>query len=96
MNLFTGQASEKELRRQLQREKDKNRSLEQRSHEYREENMKLRLSLPDDDDTISPYKTYDIPNSSHSSQRQQSKKVSGNHPHTVLLHCLVNHSLPSH
>ncbi|KAK7115731.1 trichohyalin-like [Littorina saxatilis] len=69
------QASEKELRRQLQREKDKNRSLEQRSHEYREENMKLRLALPDDDDTISPYKTYDIPNSTHSSQRQMTKKT---------------------
>ncbi|KAK7496879.1 hypothetical protein BaRGS_00011859, partial [Batillaria attramentaria] len=69
------QASEKELRRQLQREKDKNRNLEQRSHEYREENMKLRLALPDEDDTISPYKTYDIPNTTHFSHRQQTKRV---------------------
>jgi hypothetical protein len=63
---------EKELARQLQREKDKNRNLEHRSHEYREENMKLRLSLTDDDDTILPYKTYDIPNSNRT---KQSKKV---------------------
>ncbi|XP_076465151.1 uncharacterized protein LOC143296965 [Babylonia areolata] len=69
------QAAEKELGRQLQREKDKTRSLEQRSHDYREENMKLRLSLPDEDETIASHRVFDIPNSSHSSQRHQTKKL---------------------
>ncbi|XP_025077437.1 cingulin-like protein 1 isoform X1 [Pomacea canaliculata] len=69
------QALEKELRRQLQREKDKNRNLEHRAHEYREENLKLRLAVPDDDENIASYKSYDIPNNAHSSSRQQTKRV---------------------
>lgn len=69
-------ALEKELRRQLQREKDKNRNLEHRAHEYREENLKLRLAVPDDDENIASYKSYDIPNNAHSSSRQQTKRVS--------------------
>ncbi|KAL8589100.1 hypothetical protein ACOMHN_017263 [Nucella lapillus] len=68
------QAAEKELQRQLQREKDKNRSLEQRWHDYREENMRLRLALPDEDEAIASHTVFNIPNSSHSSRRQLSRK----------------------
>lgn len=87
------QAAEKELRRQLQREKDKNRSLEQRSHEYREENMKLRLAVPDEYETISPYKKYDIPSASLSARQQQSKRVRSSfavlHTSCLLIHVLI-------
>ncbi|GFS23762.1 interaptin-like isoform X1 [Elysia marginata] len=63
------QTKEKELERQLKREKEKTRSLEQRSNQFREENLQLRLAVPDEDE-----QDYDIPFGKHSNQRQDSKK----------------------
>ncbi|XP_052225855.1 uncharacterized protein LOC127841237 isoform X2 [Dreissena polymorpha] len=69
------QASEKELLRQLHREKEKNRNFEQRVKQLREENEKLRLALPFDDTSLLPRKgIYDIPYSSHSSDRAETMK----------------------
>lgn len=69
------QASEKELSRQLHREKEKNRNFEQRIKQLREENEKLRLALPFDDASLLSNKGhYDIPYSSHSNQRAETIK----------------------
>lgn len=67
---------EKEFTRQLHREKDRNRNLEQRLKQVREENEKLRLALPFDDSVLQSNKeSYDIPYSSHSNQRAETLKV---------------------
>jgi hypothetical protein len=68
---------EKELNRQLQREKDKNRNLDNKVKDTREEVEKLRLALPFDESTLTSGKSeeYDIPYSLHSNQRQENKKV---------------------
>ncbi|KAL4227673.1 hypothetical protein ACF0H5_013109 [Mactra antiquata] len=69
------QAAEKELTRQLNREKDKTRNFEQRVKQLREENEKLRLAMPFDDATLLLEKgKYDIPYSSHSNQRAETVK----------------------
>ncbi|XP_053406240.1 uncharacterized protein LOC123523252 isoform X2 [Mercenaria mercenaria] len=69
------QASEKELSRQLHREKEKNRNFEQRVKQLREENEKLRLAMPFDDAALLSNKgNYDIPYSSHSNQRAETMK----------------------
>ncbi|KAK3098699.1 hypothetical protein FSP39_022200 [Pinctada imbricata] len=66
---------EKELNRQLQRERDKNHNLEQKVRDVREENEKLRLALPFDESTLTLEKGgYDIPYGLHSSQRSESLK----------------------
>ena len=67
---FVTQTKEKELERQLKRETDKARGLDLRVKEFREDNLKLRLALPDEDE-----KNYDIPYSKHTAQRQDGKKV---------------------
>ncbi|OPL07292.1 hypothetical protein AM593_01609, partial [Mytilus galloprovincialis] len=69
------QATEKELSRQLQREKDKNCNLEQKTKDVKNENEKLRLQVPFDETSLTSHK-YDIPYSTHSSQRHESAKVS--------------------
>ncbi|GFO50406.1 interaptin-like isoform x1 [Plakobranchus ocellatus] len=63
------QTKEKELERQLKREKEKTRSLELRANQFREENLQLRLAVPDEDE-----QDYDIPFNKHSNQRHDSKK----------------------
>ncbi|XP_005105360.1 golgin subfamily A member 4 isoform X2 [Aplysia californica] len=63
------QTKEKELERQLKREREKSRGQELRVQEFREDNLKLRLAMPDEDE-----KNYDIPYSRHSTQRQDGKK----------------------
>ncbi|CAG2235761.1 unnamed protein product [Mytilus edulis] len=67
------QATEKELSRQLQREKDKNCNLEQKTKDVKNENEKLRLQVPFDETSLTSHK-YDIPYSTHSSQRHESAK----------------------
>ena len=71
------QAVEKELNRQLQREKDKNRNLDTKVKDGREEVERLRLALPFDESTLTADKSeeYDIPYSKHSNQRLENKKV---------------------
>ncbi|XP_061171974.1 uncharacterized protein LOC133181501 [Saccostrea echinata] len=71
------QAVEKGLNRQLQREKDKNRNLENKVKDSREEVEKLRLALPFDESTLTSAKSeeYDIPYSLHSNQRYENKKT---------------------
>ncbi|XP_056021651.1 uncharacterized protein LOC125650483 [Ostrea edulis] len=71
------QAVEKELNRQLQREKDKNRNLDNKVKDTREEVEKLRLALPFDESTLTSGKReeYDIPYSIHSNQRHENKKT---------------------
>lgn len=74
---FYWQASEKELNRQLNREKEKNRNCEQRIKHLREENEKLRLAVPFDDSTLlSSKEMYDIPYGSHSKDKAETLKVS--------------------
>ncbi|XP_034323206.2 uncharacterized protein [Magallana gigas] len=70
------QAVEKELNRQLQREKDKNRNLDNKVKDTREEVERLRLALPFDETTLTSAKSeeYDIPYSIHSNQRHENKK----------------------
>ncbi|CAL1534105.1 unnamed protein product [Lymnaea stagnalis] len=65
------QTKSKELERQLKREKEKTRMLEQRTKDFREENLQLRLALPDEDE-----KNYDIPYSRNTSFRQENKRPS--------------------
>lgn len=71
------QAVEKELNRQLQREKDKNRNLDNKVKDTREEVERLRLALPFDETTLTSAKSeeYDIPYSIHSNQRHENKKT---------------------
>lgn len=71
------QAVEKELNRQLQREKDKNRNLDNKVKDTREEVERLRLALPFDETTLTSTKSeeYDIPYSIHSNQRHENKKT---------------------
>ncbi|XP_062572417.1 uncharacterized protein LOC134234369 [Saccostrea cucullata] len=71
------QAVEKGLNRQLQREKDKNRNLENKVKDTREEVEKLRLALPFDESALTSAKSeeYDIPYSVHSNQRYENKKT---------------------
>ncbi|XP_078313538.1 uncharacterized protein LOC111129499 isoform X2 [Crassostrea virginica] len=71
------QAVEKELNRQLQREKDKNRNLDTKVKDGREEVERLRLALPFDESTLTADKSeeYDIPYSKHSNQRLENKKT---------------------
>ncbi|CAG5136315.1 unnamed protein product, partial [Candidula unifasciata] len=59
------QTKVKELDRQLKREKEKTRTLQQRASELREENLHLRLTLPDED-----AKDYSIPYDRRSSSRK--------------------------
>ncbi|XP_060068829.1 myosin-7-like [Ylistrum balloti] len=68
------QATEKELNRQLHREKDKNRNLENKIKDTREDNERLRLSLPFDEAALTTQKSYDIPYGVHASQRQETVK----------------------
>ncbi|XP_021365614.1 uncharacterized protein LOC110458296 isoform X2 [Mizuhopecten yessoensis] len=68
------QAMEKELSRQLHREKDKNRNLENKIKDTREDNERLRLSLPFDEAALTTQKGYDIPYGVHESQRQETVK----------------------
>ncbi|XP_052769316.1 plectin-like isoform X2 [Mya arenaria] len=70
------QASEKELTRQLHREKEKNRNFEQRVKQLREENEKLRLAMPFDDTSLlsKTGTSYDIPYSSHTTDRAETLK----------------------
>nr|XP_022331623.1 myosin-10-like isoform X4 [Crassostrea virginica] len=71
------QAVEKELNRQLQREKDKNRNLDTKVKDGREEVERLRLALPFDESTLTADKSeeYDIPYSKHSNHRLENKKT---------------------
>ncbi|XP_046583805.1 LOW QUALITY PROTEIN: putative leucine-rich repeat-containing protein DDB_G0290503 [Haliotis rubra] len=69
------QSSEKGLTRQLQREKDKSRNLDQRCRELKVENENLRLSVPLDDTYLINDNT-NIPCNKQSSQKQEQKKVS--------------------
>ena len=82
LSVYIIQAAEKELSRQLQREKDKNRNLEQKIRDVRNENEKLRLQVPFDEASLSSEK-YDIPYSTHSSQRHESVKVGLYNEYTV-------------
>lgn len=68
------QATEKDLNRQLHREKDKNRNLENKIKDTREDNERLRLSLPFDEAALTTQKGYDIPYGVHASQRQETVK----------------------
>lgn len=69
-------ATEKELNRQLNREREKNRNFEQRIKQVREENEKLRLAMPFDDTSLLSHKdTYDIPYGSHTKDRAETLKV---------------------
>lgn len=81
------QAVEKELNRQLQREKDKNRNLDTKVKDGREEVERLRLALPFDESTLTADKSeeYDIPYSKHSNHRLENKKV-----HSLSVGFIVN------
>ena len=70
------------MSRQLQREKEKNRNLEQKIRDVRNENEKLRLQVPFDEASLSSEK-YDIPYSTHSSH--ESVKVGLYNEYTVEL-----------
>lgn len=71
------------MSRQLQREKDKNKNLEHKVKDTREDNERLRLSLPFDESSLTTQKGYDIPYSKHNNQRTETVKVS--------LHMLINY-----
>ncbi|XP_067665526.1 uncharacterized protein [Haliotis asinina] len=66
------QSSEKELTRQLQREKDKSRNLDQRCRELKVENENLRLSVPLDDKYLINDNS-NIPCNKQSSQKLENK-----------------------
>nr|KAI8756306.1 putative leucine-rich repeat-containing protein DDisoform X1 [Biomphalaria glabrata] len=77
------QTKSKELDRQLKREKEKTKVLEQRLKEFREENLHLRLSVPDEDE-----QSYDLP---YIRQSRADTKKHGNDL-TNILHELVKES----
>lgn len=71
------QSWEKELNRQLRREKDKCQGLKKQLKDARDDNDKLRVSIPFDEAALlSPRAGYDIPYGIHGTQRLESRRVS--------------------
>ncbi|KAL5005365.1 hypothetical protein ScPMuIL_018821 [Solemya velum] len=78
------QSAEKELGRQLRREKDKCHNLEKRLKDARNDNDKLRMSIPFDEATLlSPQGGYDIPYGIHGSQRLESRRLHGDYKYIM-------------